>query len=89
MSREEKTFEQFMAEAKFRLRGAHKFPLSPDELATVDRIRKIIYSKDKNNSSPESPGDTSPTRSASRRKPRKLDFEVREEKTSEVTNKEK
>lgn len=88
MSREEKTFEQFMAEAKFRLRGAHKFPLSPDELATVDRIRKIIYS-DKNNSSPESPGDTSPTRSASRRKPRKLDFEVREEKTSEVTNKEK
>jgi hypothetical protein len=79
MSREEKTFKQFMAEAKFRLRGAHKFPLSPDELATVDRIRKIIYSNDKNNSSPESPGDTSPTRSASRRKPRRLDFEVKEE----------
>lgn len=67
-----KTFEEFMIEAR---KLAHSFPLSPDELATVQRIRDRL-----DDESPESSKkEKSPTRSASRRKPRKLDFEVREE----------
>lgn len=72
--REEKTFEEFMIEAR---KLAHSFPLSKDELATVQRIRDRLDGK----SSPESTEKKkSSTKSASRRKPRKLDFEVREER---------
>jgi hypothetical protein len=69
-----KTFEEFMIEAR---ELAHKFPLSKDELETVERIRKHLYDK---KSSKPSKEENSPTRSASRRNPRRrLDFEVREE----------
>lgn len=54
---------------------AHSFPLSKDELATVQRIRDNL-----NNPSPESSKkEKSTTKSASRRKPKRIDFEVREE----------
>lgn len=71
--KEGKTFEEFMIEAR---KLAHSFPLSKDELATVQRIRDRLDGK----STPESSEkEKSPTRSASRRKPRRIDFEVREE----------
>ena len=68
-----KTFEEFMIEARER---AHKFPLSKDERETIQRIRDQLYGKKSPKSSER---ENSPTRSASRRIPRKLDFEVREE----------
>jgi hypothetical protein len=68
-----KTFEEFMIEARER---AHKFPLSKDERETIQRIRDQLYGK---KSPKPSERENSPTRSASRRKPKRLDFEVREE----------
>ena len=71
--KEGKTFEEFMIEAR---KLAHSFPLSKDELATVQRIRDHLDGKSTPESSEE---EKSPARSASRRKPRRIDFEVREE----------
>lgn len=71
--KEGKTFEEFMIEAR---KLAHNFPLSKDELATVQRIRDRLDGKSAPKSSEK---EKSPTRSASRRKPRRIDFEVREE----------
>jgi len=72
--KEGKTFEEFMIEAR---KLSHSFPLSKDELATVQRIRDRLDGKSPSESSEK---EKSPTRSASRRKPRRLDFEVREER---------
>lgn len=71
--KEGKTFEEFMIEARER---AHKFPLSKDERETVQRIRDQLYGK---KSSEPSERENSSTKSASRRKSRRLEFEVREE----------
>jgi hypothetical protein len=71
--RKAKTFEEFIIEARER---AHKFPLSKDERETIQRIRDQLYGK---KSPKPSERENSPTRSASRKKPRRLDFEVREE----------
>jgi hypothetical protein len=72
--REEKSFEEFMIEAKFKLTGDHKFPLTPEEQELVQKIRDHLDGKQ--SSTNEQPSTTS----ASRRKPRKLNFEVREER---------
>lgn len=69
-----KTFEEFMIEAKFKLTGDHKFPLTPEEQELVQKIRDHLDGKQ--SSTNEQPSTTS----ASRRKPRKLNFEVREER---------
>lgn len=78
-----RTFKEFVELSEAR-RFAHKFPLSKDELATVQRIRDRL-----DNPSTELPKQTSSTKSA--RKVRKIDFvdrsdaKVREE--TEVMNK--